>query len=240
LLVALATGLPLSISVRPASAHPSDFETLTLDLLLGPEGLQAIDAAVVSQPGPSYDPIPSEDDRRAVATTVLQALGIPADDAHIDATMSERYHEVGFTISLDQPFASAGDGSLRFETGPLEGIARDTGLKRLKLAVCDGWPDPLVDVRRETPSRPASFTLRVDARSPGRESDQERQERPGCRVWERIPAADDELSIRARVTPTDRAETSNNLKSIALGALLLTFALGFVVWMRRRSSRTIS
>ena len=42
-----------------ALAHPSDFDTLTIDLIFGADGLDTIDVAVVESTGSGYDPFPS-------------------------------------------------------------------------------------------------------------------------------------------------------------------------------------
>lgn len=96
--------LALLLVASVANGQPSDFRTLTIDLIFGPQGLEMIDAAVVEADGPSYQPFPSVEQRQIVAESVLQALGLADADMVIDAELSDRYHEVGFTIDFSQPF----------------------------------------------------------------------------------------------------------------------------------------
>jgi hypothetical protein len=95
--------LALAATAQLASAHPSDPSTLTLDLLVDRKGLRVIDAAAQAA---TYDQRPSESQRLIVATAVLDALGVSRDDSDINAAKSDRYHEVGFTVRLRQPFAN--------------------------------------------------------------------------------------------------------------------------------------
>ncbi|CAN5864757.1 hypothetical protein BH23ACT4_BH23ACT4_10660 [soil metagenome] len=93
--MALVVGTPLT-----ANAHPSDFQTLTIDLLFGADGLEAIDAAVVQSSGPSYEPFPSSELRQRVAEDVLNAMGLAELPLSIDSELSARYHEVGWPDPL--------------------------------------------------------------------------------------------------------------------------------------------
>ena len=129
-LSAVLVMLPVS-----ALAHPSDFETLTLDVLIGPEGLEAIDAAVVESSGPSYEPGPTVELREGVAREVLDALDLVTSPVDIDLENSERYHWVGFTIRFHDP-TLGGRSTLELDTRALQDVADDIGLKHLKLSVC--------------------------------------------------------------------------------------------------------
>ena len=129
--------LVLLCKTRPVAAHASDFETLTIDFLLTTDGLSAIDAALNSAPGPSYEPFPSEEERRSVAVAVLGSLGIDLAKADINAAMSDRYHEVGFTVRLREAYTNAGSGELRIETAQLQRIASERKVKHLKVSLCD-------------------------------------------------------------------------------------------------------
>lgn len=75
-LVSLWVTVGVIVAPLPASAHPSDFRTLTIDLIFGQTGLEVIDAAVVESSGPSYEPFPSVELRQAVAEEVLAALDL--------------------------------------------------------------------------------------------------------------------------------------------------------------------
>ena len=71
-----------------------------------------------------------------MATEVLDALGVPRDDADINAAKSDRYHEVGFTVRLRQAFTngSAG-GAVHVRSERLQLIAAAAS-ERLKLEMC--------------------------------------------------------------------------------------------------------
>src|SRR5262245_56831671 len=116
----------------PAAAHPSDFATLTLDLLVGPDGLEAIDAAVVESAGPSHQPFPTSELKLAVATDVLGALHVPLDQVEIDGETSERYHEVGFLVRFHEPSFGT-ELPLSIDTTDLQRIAADRDMSGLKL-----------------------------------------------------------------------------------------------------------
>lgn len=150
----------------PARAHNSDFKTLTVDLIFGSRGLEAIDAAVVEATGPSYEPGPTIELRETVARRVLESLNLATVPVEIDLENSERYHWVGFTVRFLDP--SLGDRpSLTIDTRPFQDIAADLGLEHVKLSICrtdSGSVDPrdLSEVSAE----------------PGD---------PGCQVWRLTP-----------------------------------------------------
>jgi hypothetical protein len=128
----------------PATAHPSPFETLTLDFLIGPKGLEIIDAAVVESSGPSYQPFPTSEFKRDVAVDVLNALHLSVSGVEIDAEMSVRYHEVGFLVRFYEPSLAA-TAPLSLNTAGLQEIVADRGLSHLRLSVCgvaDGSDSP--------------------------------------------------------------------------------------------------
>ena len=136
----LAISLVVGGGDGTASAHPSDPSILTLDLLLGEQGLVKIDAAAQRA---TYADRPSVTKRRQLAGDVVKALAIPRNTATI-ATKSELYHEVGFTISLGPPFANDGERGVLVDTKRLQRIAARNGevLKftfgRLAKRVCRG------------------------------------------------------------------------------------------------------
>lgn len=178
-----------SLVVAPltASAHPSDFRTLTIDLLFGADGLEAIEAAVVESSGPSYEPSPSVELRQAVAEEVVAALGIPNSAASIDAEMSERYHQVGFLITFEEPLPGQAK-AFQFDTGQLQAIAQNTNLQWLKLGVCAEISETF-------------DALDINASSDGRPPANNTSERPWCRIW--------------RLETTDRPVTVN-VQAVAL------------------------
>lgn len=133
--IAFVVVLPLRVL-----SHPSDFETLTIDLLFGSGGLHAIDAAVVESSGPSYEPGPSVELREAVAHQVLEALDLSEIPTEIELENSERYHWVGFTIRFPDPSLD-GRSTLEVNTRPLQDIAADIGLKHVKLSICHGFSE---------------------------------------------------------------------------------------------------
>jgi hypothetical protein len=185
-------------SAHPASAHPSDFATLTLDLLVGPRGLEVIDAAVVRSAGPTYDPFPDSELKHAVATDVLEALRVPLDGVDIDAEMSERYHEVGFLVRFHEPSLGA-ERPLSIDTADLQRIATNGGMSRLKLSVCGvtaGTPDP----DQSTLSR-----LDIQASEPGQPP--AGMDRPACSIWA-LTTTDQPVSIMINPEPSSTTTTA--------------------------------
>jgi hypothetical protein len=158
----------------PVSAHPSDFETLTLDLLMGPRGLESIDAAVV--PGTTYEPFIASEVKRDVAMEVLDALDLPMSGVDIDAEMSERYHEVGFLVRFDELGARV---TLSIATVDLQAIVDDRRLGRLKLSVCGV-------TQGAEPSEEVLSQADVQASERGRQP--VGLEREACEVWVLEPA----------------------------------------------------
>jgi hypothetical protein len=153
-----------------ADAHPSDFRTLTVDLVVGDRGLELIDAAVVPAAGPNYDPFPTVASRSAVASRVLESLALPASGVVVDVENSERYHEVGFAIRVDERAAAAWHG--RVDTASLQRIAADEGLDRLKLSVCAAGG--------ATPA--AASDVAIVASRPG-QTGVSPNDREGCTTW---------------------------------------------------------
>lgn len=169
ILVAVLAFLPAAHLAPNVSAHPSDFRTLTIDLLVQDGHLVAIDAAVVDSPGPGYSPFPTIERRHRIAVEVLDAVGLSRASAAIDAENSRLYHEVGFYIGIDDgPRATA----LHFDTVALQRLTELETLDRLKLSFCEIGPDV-----------PAA-ELDVQASRPGRPSDPpSSRDRPNCTVW---------------------------------------------------------
>lgn len=149
----------------PAAGHPSDFGTLTVDVLITGDRIRGIDAAVVPVAGPSYEPFVPVERKRSIAIEILGALEIPADAATIQAEMSDRYHEVGFMVT----FLSTTTKVERVYSKGFQEIARENGLSRLKLSVCAANDQEISD---------------LDADRLGRPADPGRGERHGCVVWE--------------------------------------------------------
>jgi hypothetical protein len=190
-----------------ASAHPSDFRTLTVDLLFGPQGLEAIDAAVVEAKGPSYEPFPSVEYRQMVAASVLGALGLAESEAELDVELSERYHQVGFTIRFSRP--SADRELLQFDTSQLQEVTTNLALDHLKVSVCavEASLFPLLD---------------IDASEPGRPPEARRQERSWCEIW--LLSPDDtpvSISVMSPALPT----TGTDIIPLAFTSLIL-FGMG--------------
>lgn len=186
----------------PATAHPSDFATLTLDLLIGPEGLEAIDAAVVESAGPGYQRFPSSESRDAVATDVLEALRVPLDQVDIDAEHSERYHEVGFLVRFHEP--SLGTAMpLSIDTTDLQLIAAGRDLSRLKLSVCG------ITAGNKGPSQRTLSGLDVQASQPGQPpaTPYPGNDRQACSVWA-LTTTDQPVSIVINPRPSGTTSTA--------------------------------
>ena len=179
--VALVVALGIVALARPARAHPSALDALTVDLLLDQPGLVVIDAAAN---GRTYDTAPHPTAQRQLATAVLDALGVPHDTAQVDPDASTLYHEVGFNVALHQAFANTDvPGAVRIDTGPLQKVAAGVGV--LILDVCEV-------------AKPG-LTLAVTATSPASAPD------PGARVHRRPTAM---TARRGRCPPTPLRSSS--------------------------------
>lgn len=205
----------------PARAHPSDFRTLTLDLIFGPEGLEAVDAPVVEATGPSYEPFPSQELRREVAEKALAALGVSDSPASIDAELSERYHEVGFLVTFEEPRPGQGR-AFRFDTDQLQAIANDTNLDWLKMSVCAEDAETF-------------NALEIEASTDGRAPADNTSERSWCQIWKLATAdAPVTISIRSSVLPM------TGLPVVLAGiAGLVLLAGGLFVLRRERSTSSM-
>ncbi|MEO8694852.1 MAG: hypothetical protein ABI658_15100 [Acidimicrobiales bacterium] len=156
-----------------------------------------IDAALNSAPGPSYEPFPSEDERRDVASAIIQSVSVDPANTSINAASSDRHHEVGFTVRVREAYSNAGRGELRIDTAQLQRLAAERRVKHLKLSLCDTTGD--------------SFTASGS-------------ERLGCVVWDLEPTGAP-VSIRARVASRTLAATGDDLS--ALGAAMPLICIGF-------------
>lgn len=212
LLCAMALSLLAPLPVR---AHPSDFRTLTLDLIFGPEGLKAVDGAVVEATGPSYEPFPSQELRREVALDVLVALGVADSPASIDAELSERYHEVGFLVTFEEPLPGHGD-VFQIDTEQLQEIAKDISLDWMKLGVCAEDSETFNG-------------LDIQASSDGRAPADNTSERPWCEIW-RLGVADPAvtISVQPPVLPM------TGLPAVPAGIAGLALLVGGLLVLRRQ------
>jgi len=212
LVAAFVTVLPLR-----AWSHPSDFQTLTIDLLFGGEGLEAIDAAVVESSGPTWEPFPSVELRDRVARDVLAALDLSGSAASIDSEMSERYHQVGFFVVMDKEQLEGNEFIVN--TAPLQAIAADTNLEQLKLSVCSEDSETFND-------------LEIDATREGRDPIRNnRNERSSCQVWE---IAVDDPPVTVTVTTPSLPMTGLSLNGALTLALTLTITGLTIVTIDRR------
>lgn len=225
-LACVSLGLLLGALTLPAEAHPSDFETLTLDLLIGVEGLRWVDAAVVESGGPGHEPFPTAGRRHDVAVGVLEALEMPLDHVEIDAEGSARYHEVGFLIEFPRPFLDS-TSDLRIDTSDFQRLTADAGLERLKLSVCGASQDP------DSADPDVLAGLDVSATQPGRSP--AGIDRPGCEVWTLTPA-DTAVTITVSevITLDTRRNTTLIAGTVALAAVVADVALLFGALKRRR------
>ena len=214
----------LLVPARPAVAHPSDFDTLTLDLLIGPDGLAAVDAAVVQGSGPGYEPFPSVALKRDVADQVLQVLQIPTSGVEINAQASPRYHEVGFHISFADP-SLGHTASLTVDTRDLQELARSHDMEQLKISVCGVADDG------EQSDRQVLDDLDIRADRPGQAP--ALGERAACRIW---PVHHQDAALSFVVTPQQLAETGH-ATSHAVGLAMLLVLLGWAMRTVRRSER---
>lgn len=195
-------------------AHPSDFETLTIDLIFGPRGLVAIDAAVVESTGPSYEPGPTIELREDVARRLLESLQLATIPVETDFENSERYHWVGFTVRFPDP--SLGDRpSLTIDSGSLQDIAADIGLEHVKLSVCHTDSDS------------------VDPRDLSEVSTQSGD--PGCQVWRLTPQ---ERAISTTITLAGLPATGVPLLPAVAASTIILLA-GLVLLLATRGPSAV-
>lgn len=226
LIVGLVALLALmELSAAPAQAHPSDFATLTLDFLVGPSGLEAVDAAVVASTGTPYETFAPEV-RHDVALLVLQQLGVDPDAVSIELE-SERYHWVGFMIRFHEPTLGR-TGPLMIETSELQRRTADLGLAHLKVSVCGVTPGA-----ERSDSRVLGELL-IEATDGGRRP--RGHDREACRVWQLDPG-DDPAVVQAGPTALTEADGPGVGTASALAAALLLAGLllcvGIAIHRRR-------
>jgi hypothetical protein len=135
--------------------------------MFGLAGLEQVDAAMQRA---TYDQRPSELERRSAAGQVLAALGVPTGQAVVNATGSDRYHEVGFTITLTPPLDATRGREVWVGSAGLQTLAAAND-ERLKLEIC-----PLLDLN-------PPLNLRIRADRPGRAPDPRAIERERCEIW---------------------------------------------------------
>jgi hypothetical protein len=185
---ALVIALGWVVVPDPAGAHQSPLDSLTLDFILDPSGLVVIDGAANRA---TYDPdAPSPAERSTIVDQVVDALGIPHDSVQVDTEKSDLYHEVGFRISLHQPFTNDTEGGVRVDTGALQPIAASLGT--LTLEVCR-VADPGLALAVDS-SAPATSPNPAGAGASG-------TDRADCRTWA-LRADDPPVVVTARVTGT--------------------------------------
>lgn len=198
------------LSSSPASAHPSDFETLTVDLVFTSSGLHLVDGAVVESEGPAYDPFPTAQLRETVALAVLDAVGLNLADVSVDALSSERYHQVGFTIRLVES-PSEDHTRINLNSQSLQVIAGSHGMKWLKLSIC-GQDEEVFGA------------LVLESKTSSRQPNPQSQERRHCAVW-RVGVEEEPIMVSAILPSLPRTgfETSPFVP-IALLAVVVGFA----------------
>lgn len=211
---------------RPLSAHPSASDTLTIDLLVGSDGLAAIDAAVVESEGPTYRPFPTTEQKRDVAIDVVDAFGLTDDDVNLDPEMSERYHQVGFYITLppDSPHRLS---SLSFDTARLQEITSELGLGYLRLSLCT----TVLEGASTSVYRDEIFDeMGMTASQPGQHSSDPNQ-RPGCRLWLLEP---EDPGVSINLPAPELPYTGANLLPI-VAAVTMGIGLGVLILGTTRS-----
>jgi hypothetical protein len=201
-----------------AEAHPSNYETLTLDFLIGGDGLKWIDVAVV--PGTSYEPFATVEAKSDIARRILATLNVPVDDVSINPMLSALYHEAGFLITFKQPglgFSS----DLRINSTGIQRIAKDAGTRLLRLDICGAAESPGssdIDVLSG---------LDIDAKRPPNRPPDGFEDRGACKVWTMTTteyAAS--ITVRAESLPRTGADgvaaaVFAGLTAIAIGVAML-------------------
>jgi hypothetical protein len=198
----------LVATAESARAHPSEFRTLTLDFIIGVNGLEAIDAAVVPTYGPSYEPFISVAEKQAIALDVLEAIGISPNNVTIEAAESERYHQVGFTVRTKG--SEYEPREVQVQSKELQALTKALELDTLRLSVCSGTDDKLLISASEW-----------GASRSGRESGagSRANERPRCVIWE-LAATDPPLSFPLR-TSASLPGTGVEKNLLVIGCCLL-------------------
>lgn len=225
MLVALLTLMELS--ALPAQAHPSDLATLTLDFLVGPSGLEAVDAAVVASTGTPYETVEPEV-RHDVALLVLEQLGVDADAADLELD-SDRYHWVGFMIRFHQPTLGR-TVPLVIETSELQRRTAELGLANLKVSVCG------VTDGAERSDSGVLGELLIDATHEGRRP--RGHDRETCTVWQ-LDLADDPAVVQVGSTALAETGGPGVATASAVGAALLLAGVLFCSVSGRRSAGVV-
>ncbi len=226
LLVAAVAICNLWIFARPAAAHPSDFETLTIDLLVGPDGLEAVDVA--ANQSTSYQPFASTQEKRLLAAEVLKALAVDVDEVDIELEMSDRYHDAGFVIRFPTP-QLAGTSALRLEPGSLQRIAADAAIPKVKLALC------AVARRPEGGGTTDGLLSRLDVQASAPSRHPTNGEQAPCQVW---VLDQDDAAFGLDVGPQRLAATGMDLTTGTIAAtFMLLSGLVLLRYGRRRPHR---
>lgn len=186
----------------PANGHPSDFRTLTIDLLFEQSGLQAIDGAIVHSAGPGYEPFPSETERLGVAEAVLSSLEVVGE--RMIEPLSDRYHGVGFVVRFEE---LSSNPSLAIDSGALQDLSVSLNLDTLKLGLCS------------TEGSNGLELLTIESSVPGEPSRSFSKDREHCLYW---ILAGDESAVVVSVSGTRPSSLSRFGPAIALIAIVLT------------------
>ena len=188
---------------------------MTLDFLVGPDGLRWIDAAVVGS-DESFEEI-EERARGAVAARVLGVLGVSIASVTIDARVSSRYHEAGFLVSFAKPRPGS-TTELRIDTADLQRVATAAGSRVLKVSVCGAGSVPESEVpdvfedRVIRATRPGTLPATIN-------------DRQGCHTWT-TRASDQAVRITIAASELPRTGASSRPAIVlALGAVAAGIAL---------------
>lgn len=215
----------------PAQAHPSDFRTMTVDVVLASRGIEVIDVAVVPVAGPSYEPFVTDEEKEGVALELLAALDILATEVLLDVDQSDRYHEVGFTIRFGEPRSVAGSRpAIVLDGAELQAVAAAAGVDSLKLSVCA--VESYVTGETGLASPDLLPQVEIEASRAG----SRRTDRAGCHVWILGP---DQPPLELVVGRTSLAETGG---MPPIGEAVAVLVMGTSLWIaaKRRSSTRAS
>jgi hypothetical protein len=136
-------------------------------------------------------------------------MGLTEAQVSINSELSERYHEVGFHIAFSPPLSIT--DPLQIDTGPLQLIADEANLKKLKLSVCSDSFDVFE-------------SLQIDATQPGRDPIDSKAERPWCRVWElQVDDAPISVTVASQTLPMTGTPHGGEAAVVALFLLVLGF-----------------
>jgi hypothetical protein len=152
---------------------------MTVDFVVSAEGLEVVDVAVVPNSGPSYEPFVGADVKERIATQLMSLLGFHPRDVDLELELSERYHQVGFALRIDDSVSPQVLESLTIDGDTVLDLARQLDIPALKISICAvrAYDPASGDADLADPGLLAE--LPINASEPG----SSRRDRTGCETW---------------------------------------------------------